>query len=527
MATIDTSEWEYSAEGGRHAVFRSTIGGLVLRVHKAFLQGCNIASLDGDGCSEQTYTDMVVLPLLWSYVDQPANVYLSSQQLKDLRRQAIESNRIPDSRQESWEVAGEIQSGAMATVHPDYRRPTKRALGSSIESLLLSPSLSKALPLNGEAEKETSYFAVEFKPKAGYLSTSPLILPCNYIKLYKTRFEILQRLASKGIMKKGWSKGRPAESQYDPLDFFSQDPRRLRGATAALIENPQNNLRMFQNGTVLHDHHAVQTDARRERLSPCMPLMELTETILLSETVLPDIQSLQQLDVIDGDGAVLIYSRLISLVGSTQLAESMLDDITPGCLKGLSNVEGQDQDNAIRIQCNQRITLPEVDWVEKSPFRLPNCDELQAYIALQQSFRSACRDLQHDVESLREELEKTHTKATNCVAGLSVEACVYLLRNWLLSLLCCDLSLFVSFAPISGLAVSEEPLSGPAMTKQRRNRSYIVHHQTADRPGKAFCYGRPYQYWVRLVDIERKSSQKLRKRAESEALVRLYAIGDE
>ncbi len=40
-------------------------------------------------------------------------------------------------------------------------------------------------------------------------------------------------------------------SDYDPLDLFSMDPGRMRRAIAALLDSPQNNLRVFRDGRPL------------------------------------------------------------------------------------------------------------------------------------------------------------------------------------------------------------------------------------------------------------------------------------
>ena len=43
----------------------------------------------------------------------------------------------------------------------------------------------------------------------------------------------------------------PRLSEYDPLELFSMDPDRMRRAVAALLDSPQNNLRVFRDGRPL------------------------------------------------------------------------------------------------------------------------------------------------------------------------------------------------------------------------------------------------------------------------------------
>ena len=74
--------------------------------------------------------------------------------------------------------------------------------------------------------------AVEIKPKLGFLFSKNLVHPtlCNYcLKQYYKR--------SVGKVKN--------TSQYCPLDLYSGDKARMRKAVKALLESPQNNLRIL------------------------------------------------------------------------------------------------------------------------------------------------------------------------------------------------------------------------------------------------------------------------------------------
>ena len=105
-----------------------------------------------------------------------------------------------------------------ALVLPDY-------------SLMAEPSVAPVL-------------AVEIKPKLGFLFPRNLVHPtlCNYcLKQYYKR--------QVGKVK--------TTSQYCPLDLYSGDKARMKQALNALLDSPQNNLRIFKNGQLLHDEETA------------------------------------------------------------------------------------------------------------------------------------------------------------------------------------------------------------------------------------------------------------------------------
>lgn len=94
-------------------------------------------------------------------------------------------------------------------------------------------------------------FSVEIKPKCGFLPTSPFIdstrgtkySVCNYCMLQKSK------------VKEGKYK---RESSYCPLDLFSREPRRVMYALECLVSDPQNNLRVFCDGSGIFSEELVQ-----------------------------------------------------------------------------------------------------------------------------------------------------------------------------------------------------------------------------------------------------------------------------
>ncbi|CAI5464132.1 unnamed protein product [Closterium sp. Yama58-4] len=91
-------------------------------------------------------------------------------------------------------------------------------------------------------------FCIELKPKTGFCPSSPCIAPTNQIKTAVARFPMHQQLKL--------SEGEVAQSSaYNPLDLFSSSRPRILSALRTLIDNPQNNLRIFADGKLLLGGH--------------------------------------------------------------------------------------------------------------------------------------------------------------------------------------------------------------------------------------------------------------------------------
>ncbi|KAF2293305.1 hypothetical protein GH714_000027 [Hevea brasiliensis] len=86
--------------------------------------------------------------------------------------------------------------------------------------------------------------SAEIKPKCGFLPFSRFIAERNAVKRSTTRFRMHQVL-----------KLRQHEiselSQYDPLDIFSGSNERIHKALNDLYSTPQNNFRVFLNGSII------------------------------------------------------------------------------------------------------------------------------------------------------------------------------------------------------------------------------------------------------------------------------------
>lgn len=120
-------------------------------------------------------------------------------------------------------------------------RPKSRLFKSSFsEYAIQAPNLTIV-----HSECEDNY-CVEIKPKEGFLSHSLI----GYGKCY---YCLKQHLKLKGkVIEK--------ISNYCPLDLFSGKTRRMYRAVYNLIVNPQNNLKVFRNGTIVYNDKSVLSD---------------------------------------------------------------------------------------------------------------------------------------------------------------------------------------------------------------------------------------------------------------------------
>ncbi|CAJ1972470.1 unnamed protein product [Sphenostylis stenocarpa] len=86
--------------------------------------------------------------------------------------------------------------------------------------------------------------SIEIKPKCGFLPMSRFISKGNAIKRRITRFEMHQTLKL--------LQGEISQlSDYNPLDLFSGSKERIQKAVKSLFSTPQNNFRVFFNGSLI------------------------------------------------------------------------------------------------------------------------------------------------------------------------------------------------------------------------------------------------------------------------------------
>lgn len=120
--------------------------------------------------------------------------------------------------------------------------------------------------------------SVELKPKQGYY------FPSNCVHDTLCNFCLKQ-----------WYKlqtGRiPSRSEYCPLDLYSGDPVKMSKAILALMRSPQNNLRIFSNGQLLHGEDDISDDCRNvlAQVLGCQDDSQFAD--ILVSTLLSDTQS--------------------------------------------------------------------------------------------------------------------------------------------------------------------------------------------------------------------------------------------
>ena len=147
---------------------------------------------------------------------------------------------------------------------------------------------------------------VEIKPKFGaVMKCDSVPVEHRHLKHVHSRYQLHQSLKmEQGVIQE--------RSMYDPLDLFSGDGVRMERAIMALLDSPQNNLRVFIGGKRIPDVSAASTfdtvhgllcggDCKgRSLTSVCACLAHAMAKILLQERVLEDILALQtkcQVDV--------------------------------------------------------------------------------------------------------------------------------------------------------------------------------------------------------------------------------------
>lgn len=540
MPQWNPSDWIYHSEGGKHAIFRYNRGqhevagshvepfyGYILRIRKVDLAHVSFRSKhlngrekvvsEGETLAKQSLDEwaesdshkfqrLLVQPMIGRcYLDLAKTVLLPNSFCDQIFDSTISSNVIPESRLPSWKFNNNdkpmqsSQDGVIAYLLRDHT------------NLLPHPRL----PI--DTTKTPTVISVEIKPKAGYITRSPLVLPENRCKYYRTRYSLQQELMQRGIIRKGWTKdtessGQLIASNYSPLDLFSGSRQRIHKALKELSNNMQNNFRVWCNGNQIFGEYIQPSNhecsvildmmfggfetinSSTECDSSARLLDSITTTltnILERETLLPNVQRIQLLDVIDGDGAVKIYQRLVNLcMGSQNDADELLDGESL-CIREVSRSGDCEGDRLLA----------------SSPYEMPKCDHLCNFLDEVHRCHAYFREKERDgcIESDRVFINECYERCNECLDQISKDACIYLLKNWLFSLALCDISFFVTFRLISGVHTASEEM------------------QNDDHGGFVVCASKNATfseyavfYEMKVVDCDPKPAKKLRNRADVE-----------
>ena len=461
------------------------------------------------------YILQVVRPLLGpQYVDVPQRATISTGFAANLWRVATSSGRVSQNRAKDWDCGEEernLRNNHQPALNDENSNRRIQATLLCDHKKISIPGFSMNTSLASEAASmpEETCISVEIKPKAGYISCSPLIGPKRRIKLVRTKYWIHQQLMAKGCLKKGWgplinNPGREiAVSTYNPLDLFSLEKNRIQHALHCLLEHPQNNLRVWYDEKIVIGQGAQELSNSQANsiLRGAFPLtsgtcsgandlqdaiVEAVSEILMKEPLLSRLHNAQKFDFIDTDGAILIWNHLVQLCdGNLNKAENLVNQYQ-GRIKKIDDIM---MESKSRIEQNGLSAL---------------CNRIA-------SFREEIKNVQADEKFL----SKAYKETSELIGHLNKEESVQVLATWLLSLSMCDLSFFVTLSPgTTSYTTCTSNLSSESIfsTQTEDSLGSVVISHKGSAPAKYF-------YNVKVVDCEMKPSRKLRNREQSEAVM--------
>ncbi|XVE94663.1 hypothetical protein REPUB_Repub02eG0028100 [Reevesia pubescens] len=314
----DAIDWVYRGEGAANLVLAYTGSspafiGKVMRIQKSQRKGKS--GVTGNGALttyeqllwreneeitaspnreivQQLYVKHVMSPLLGpKHVDAGMRVFVTKEFLK-----AVEKNvtcQRPVWRVDSSQVDSNRDSALIISDHSIFPNGT---LKGSI--------------------------TVEIKPKCGFLPISRFIAEENAVKRTVTRFRMHQAL-------KLHNQEISEYSEYNPLDLFSGSRDRICKAIKALYATPQNNFRVFLNGSLVFGGLGGGTDSttvlvdeafedvlkdviQAENGLRTTSFIQLVAETVYTSGVLDRLLEVQKLDTYDIEGAIHAYYNIIS-----------------------------------------------------------------------------------------------------------------------------------------------------------------------------------------------------------------------
>lgn len=316
----DAGDWSYRGEGAVNLVLAYSgsspaLSGKIIRVQKIQRNGSDtvirrsvlskhecilwkdvdaIVTSPNKEIADQLYVQCVMIPLLGSeFVDPGVRILVTREFLESVERNSL-------------------------CQRPGWRVNTANVDCFSDSVLLMSDH--SVFPHG--ASKGAPCISVEIKPKCGFLPSSSYIADENAIKKNVTRFKMHQVLKLQQLQIQHLS-------EYDPLELFSGSRERIHKAIRALFANPQNNLRVFLNGSLIygglgggnHGTNFIKVEAFEDHLKSFIhgenglhtrSFVDLVGEAILKLGVLDRLLEVQKLDKFDVEGAIHAYYDIVS-----------------------------------------------------------------------------------------------------------------------------------------------------------------------------------------------------------------------
>ncbi|XP_059460195.1 inositol-pentakisphosphate 2-kinase-like isoform X2 [Corylus avellana] len=314
----DAADWVYRGEGAANLVLAYTgsspfFVGKVMRIRKAARNKTarvrsptalstherllwrdidDIVSSHNKEIAAQLYVQRVMSPLLGpKHVDAGMRVHVSREFLESAEKNVI------------------------------YQRPAWRVDAAKVDMQCDSTLLITDHSLFGGLKGEPC-ISVEIKPKCGFLPFSKFISEGNAIKRSISRFRMHQTLKLR--------QGEVSKlSKYNPLDLFSKSKDRIHKAISDLFTTPQNNFRVFLNGSLIFGglgggadstnfviseafEDALKSVIRADNGLRTRNFLQLVSETVYKSGVLDRLLEVQKLDNLDIEGAVHAYYDIIS-----------------------------------------------------------------------------------------------------------------------------------------------------------------------------------------------------------------------
>ena len=206
------------------------------------------------------------------------------------------------------------------------------------------------------------------------------------------------------------------------------------------------------------------------------------------------------LDILDVDGALLVYDRLVEVL--KQRHQEDIGDIHSRAQDLIDSITESDLKERIGSEREYDKTSDYPSLLSSSPFKFDTCQEKGSKLI---------DDLLNEVESFREAIatsypelpsedvmDSTHHKCLDIVRNLSTDECRFLLQNWLLSLVMCDISIFVLL----------QRTATPKTAAIKSNKKMIYVESL-----NGVCN---LSFQLRVVDMDQKPSSKILGKREKE-----------